>query len=55
MTESFTGVKREFYYNENLRSEVFMCNRKKEGEYKYFYKNGQLKKHCFYVNGKKVD
>ena len=41
MSESFTGVKRDYHYNGQLRSEVFMCNGKKEGENKRFYKNDE--------------
>lgn len=35
---SFTGVKREFYEEgEELFSEVFVCNGKKEGIYKEYH------------------
>ena len=51
MSETFTGVVRNFYDNGQLKSEVFICNGEKEGEYKTFYQNGQLWEYSFYVNG----
>ena len=34
MTELFTGVKREYYLSGNLKSEVFVNDGVREGEYK---------------------
>jgi len=31
---------------------LFYLNNKKQGEYKYYWYNGQLCIHCFYLNGK---
>jgi antitoxin component YwqK of YwqJK toxin-antitoxin module len=42
------------YYSENkenLYEEYFQSNGKKEGEYKSYYKNGQLWRVCNYING----
>ena len=44
MTNLYTGVKREYYDKEQtiIKSEVFVCNGKEEGEYKSYHYNGQL-------------
>jgi antitoxin component YwqK of YwqJK toxin-antitoxin module len=46
MTDSFTGVKREYYPSGNpsdqLKSEVFVNDGIREGEYKEYYENGQI-------------
>ena len=46
-------LKRTYYKNNVLKSEVFEINGKREGEYKIYYKNGQIQMIRNYVNGKK--
>jgi antitoxin component YwqK of YwqJK toxin-antitoxin module len=36
----------------NNNKNCFIFNKKKEGEYKMYYENGQLRKICNYINGK---
>ena len=51
---SFTGIKNEYYYcSGKLFSSCFVCNDVKEGEYREFYENSDLKVICNYINGKK--
>ncbi len=49
-----TGVIRTFYDKEEtkLKEEYFVVNRKREGIYKGYYENGQLKEICNYINNK---
>ena len=51
MSELFTGVKRDFHDNGKLRSEVYMCNGKLEGDYKEYNDKGELVKWFIYVDG----
>lgn len=44
-------VKKEYYDNNNISSEVFIINDKMEGEYKSYYINGNLHFISNYVNG----
>jgi antitoxin component YwqK of YwqJK toxin-antitoxin module len=50
---SETGVIRTYYDNEKtkLHEEYFEVNGKKEGIYKQYWKNGNLKEICNYING----
>ncbi len=50
---SETGYIRTYYVPEQtkLDEEYFMLNGKKEGEYKRYYKNGQLQLIGTYING----
>ena len=52
--DNFTGVYREYHDGEKtkIKLEVFMANGKKEGIYKSYYVNGQLKKEVNYIDGK---
>ncbi len=34
-----------------VKEEYFQLNGKKEGEYKMYHQNGNLLKHCNYING----
>ena len=42
--------KRTYYETGELKSEWFEINGKKNGEYKQYYENGQLKKIYNYIN-----
>ena len=55
MTNLYTGVKREYHDNEQtiIKSEVFLCNGKEEGDYKSYHENGQLNEICNYIDGKR--
>jgi antitoxin component YwqK of YwqJK toxin-antitoxin module len=46
-----TELKRTYYADGELKSEVFEINGKKEGELKIYYKNGQIMISCNYING----
>jgi len=54
MDDIYTGVQREFYDTDKtkIKSEVFILNGKKEGEYKSYHPNGCLKNICTYFNDK---
>ncbi len=45
-------IKREYYENGELKSEVYYLNYKKEGEFKEYYENGQIHVICNYLDGK---
>ena len=51
----FCGIYREYHDKEKtkIKSEVFMTNGKKEGEYKSYYKNGELHEKVNYIDGLK--
>ena len=51
---NYSGIDRTYYEPEKtqLKSEVFIHNRKKEGVCKEYYKNGQLQEEVNYINGK---
>jgi antitoxin component YwqK of YwqJK toxin-antitoxin module len=51
MTESFTGVRKEYYSSGQLMSEVFVNDGVREGEYKSYYEDGQLYEIYNYING----
>ena len=57
MTEenNYSGIDRTYYDPEKtqLKSEVFIHNRKKEGVCKEYYKNGQLQEEVNYINDKR--
>jgi antitoxin component YwqK of YwqJK toxin-antitoxin module len=40
----------EYHQNNQIKSEVFKNNNKKEGEYKEYYDNGQLYIKCYYID-----
>ena len=46
-------VKRTYYNNGELESEVFVINGKRNGNYKEYHENGQLMEICSYIDGKK--
>lgn len=39
MTDTFTGIYREYYKSGKLKSEVYISNGKKEGPHKIYYQN----------------
>ena len=43
-------LKREYYSNGDIKSQVFIINGKKEGQYKKYYKNGILGSVYNYIN-----
>jgi antitoxin component YwqK of YwqJK toxin-antitoxin module len=45
-------VKRTYYETGELESEVFLLNGKKNGEYKSYHRNGQLRVIYSYIDGK---
>ena len=45
-------VKRTYYNNGELESEVFLLNGKRNGEYKEYHMNGQLYWICSYIDDK---
>ena len=51
--DNTTRVYKEYYDNGELKSEVFMCNGKKEGLYISYQKNGLLYEEINYINDKK--
>jgi antitoxin component YwqK of YwqJK toxin-antitoxin module len=48
-------VKRTYYMNGELESEVFEINGKRNGEYKSYHENGELHVICSYENGIKIE
>ena len=48
-------VKRTYYESGALKSECFEINGKKNGEYKYYFANGELIHKCYYDNGIKIE
>jgi len=48
--DNFVGIQRTYRASGKVKSEVFMNNNKKEGKYKKFYMNGQIKIICNYIN-----
>jgi antitoxin component YwqK of YwqJK toxin-antitoxin module len=51
-----TGIVRTFYYDENIAlcEEYFQINGKKNGEYKAYHINGELKVCCNYLDDLKI-
>jgi antitoxin component YwqK of YwqJK toxin-antitoxin module len=49
-----TSVKKKYYDKEQtiIKSEVFVCNGKEEGEYKSYHKNRQLSQIFNYIDDK---
>ena len=54
-SDNYSGVDRTYYDPEKtqLKSEVFIHNRKKEGVYKEYYEDGELLSEVNYINGEK--
>jgi antitoxin component YwqK of YwqJK toxin-antitoxin module len=48
MTDSFTGIEREYHLSGQLRSEVFVNNGIREGEFKSYHENWLLNRSKFY-------
>ncbi len=55
MTEKKNGIIKIYYRTTEIKSQIkyFIFNGKREGEYKEYHENGQLKKICNYSNDKK--
>jgi len=52
MAEKKNGIIQEYFDGNNLKK-YFIFNDKKEGEYKHYWENGQLREICNYKDGKK--
>ncbi|WP_349764403.1 zincin-like metallopeptidase domain-containing protein [Fusobacterium sp. SYSU M8D902] len=48
-----TGLRKEYYENGRIKSELNFTNSKAEGQYKEYYENGIIKKEGQYLDGKR--
>lgn len=52
-SDEITELQFKAFINDNIEENIRKC--KINGEFKEYYKDGQLKEQCFYKNGKKED